>query len=149
MSPAPAGVPVDRFVGIGFVRPLTLRPASGVCASVFSRPRPPPGLCAVGVFALGFDGRAVPAVRVELLEEAVRVAEARDPRPVLVEPEAGRRAAAFFFPRAAVFLPAAAFRAPLPPAPLRRPAVVLRAGAFFAISECVLEKLPARLTVKR
>ena len=41
MLPAPAAVPVERFVGIGFVRPFTDRPASGVCASVSSRPDPP------------------------------------------------------------------------------------------------------------
>src|SRR5262245_16926459 len=41
MLPAPAGVPVERFVGIGFVRPFTERPVSGVWASVFSRPVPP------------------------------------------------------------------------------------------------------------
>jgi hypothetical protein len=34
-------VPVDRFVGIGLVRPVTLRPVAGVCASVDSRPVPP------------------------------------------------------------------------------------------------------------
>jgi len=34
-------VPVDRFVGIGFVRPRTVLPAAGVCASVSSRPVPP------------------------------------------------------------------------------------------------------------
>jgi hypothetical protein len=32
---------VDRFVGIGFVRPLTVRPVLGVWASVLSRPEPP------------------------------------------------------------------------------------------------------------
>src|SRR3990172_2993991 len=41
LLPAPAGVPVEGFVGIGFVRPLTLRPVSGVCASSLSRPVPP------------------------------------------------------------------------------------------------------------
>jgi hypothetical protein len=34
-------VPVERLVGIGLVRPRTERPASGVCASVDSRPVPP------------------------------------------------------------------------------------------------------------
>jgi hypothetical protein len=36
--PAPAGVPVDRRVGIGLVRPFTVRPARGVWARVRSRP---------------------------------------------------------------------------------------------------------------
>ncbi len=39
--PAPAGVPVDRFVGIGLVGPRTERPVSGVCARSFSMPVPP------------------------------------------------------------------------------------------------------------
>ena len=39
--PAPAGVPVDRRVRIGFVRPFTVRPVSGVCDRVSSRPLPP------------------------------------------------------------------------------------------------------------
>jgi hypothetical protein len=39
--PAPAAVPVDRFVGIGLVGPLTERPVSGVCARSRSRPVPP------------------------------------------------------------------------------------------------------------
>ena len=34
VPPAPAAVPVERFVGIGLVRPLTDRPVSGVCARV-------------------------------------------------------------------------------------------------------------------
>jgi hypothetical protein len=41
VSPAPAAVPVDRLVGIGFVRPRTDRPVSGVWARVDSRPFPP------------------------------------------------------------------------------------------------------------
>jgi hypothetical protein len=40
-SPAPAGDPVERIVRIGFVRPLTVRPVSGVCARSRSRPVPP------------------------------------------------------------------------------------------------------------
>jgi hypothetical protein len=40
-SPAPEGVPVERFVGMGFVRPRTERPVSGVWSSVASRPVPP------------------------------------------------------------------------------------------------------------
>ena len=39
--PAPAGVPVERRVGIGLVRPRTLRPVSGVWSKVLSRPVPP------------------------------------------------------------------------------------------------------------
>ena len=39
--PAPAAVPVDRRVGMGFVRPLTVRPVAGVWASRLSRPVPP------------------------------------------------------------------------------------------------------------
>src|SRR5437764_6519024 len=39
--PAPAAVPVDRLVGIGFVIPRTERPVSGVWESVSSRPEPP------------------------------------------------------------------------------------------------------------
>jgi hypothetical protein len=38
MPPPPAAVPVERLVAIGFVRPFTLRPVSGVCESVSSRP---------------------------------------------------------------------------------------------------------------
>jgi hypothetical protein len=34
-------VPVERFVGIGLVGPLTDRPVSGVCESSLSRPVPP------------------------------------------------------------------------------------------------------------
>ncbi len=41
LVPAPAGVPVERLVGNGLVRPWTLRPVSGVCARVRSRPLPP------------------------------------------------------------------------------------------------------------
>jgi len=41
LAPAPAGVPVERLVGRGLVRPLTVRPAFGVCASSRSRPVPP------------------------------------------------------------------------------------------------------------
>jgi hypothetical protein len=41
VSPAPLPVPVERLVGIGLVRPLTVRPLSGVCASSLSRPVPP------------------------------------------------------------------------------------------------------------
>lgn len=40
-SPAPAGVPVERMVRIGFVGPLTERPLSGVWARSRSRPVPP------------------------------------------------------------------------------------------------------------
>jgi hypothetical protein len=39
--PAPAGVPVDRFVGSGFVGPRRERPAAGVWDRVSSRPLPP------------------------------------------------------------------------------------------------------------
>jgi hypothetical protein len=46
--PAPAPVPVDRFVGIGFVGPRRVLPVLGVCARVASRPVPPR-------FAAGFD----------------------------------------------------------------------------------------------
>jgi len=54
---------VDRFVGIGLVRPLTVRPASGVCASSLSRPVPPAlGLTVfdrgrLAVFFFTFAGR--------------------------------------------------------------------------------------------
>jgi len=41
MVPAPAAVPVERLVGMGLVGPRRLRPASGVCARVSSRPVPP------------------------------------------------------------------------------------------------------------
>jgi hypothetical protein len=41
VPPAPAAVPVERLVGIGFVGPLTERPVSGVWASSRSRPVPP------------------------------------------------------------------------------------------------------------
>jgi len=40
-SPAPDGVPVERFVGMGFVGPRTERPVSGVWSRVASRPVPP------------------------------------------------------------------------------------------------------------
>src|SRR5829696_3755681 len=40
-SPAPDAVPVDRFVSIGLVRPVTVRPLSGVWSRVDSRPVPP------------------------------------------------------------------------------------------------------------
>lgn len=39
--PAPAGVPVERRVRIGLVRPFTVRPVLGVWARVSSRPLPP------------------------------------------------------------------------------------------------------------
>ena len=41
LVPAPAGVPVDRRVAMGLVRPFTVRPVSGVWARVDSRPLPP------------------------------------------------------------------------------------------------------------
>jgi len=52
--PAPAAVPVDRFVGIGFVGPWTVRPVRGVCASSSSRPVPPSRLAGGFVFVLVF-----------------------------------------------------------------------------------------------
>ena len=39
--PAPAGVPVERRVRIGLVRPFTVRPVSGVWERLSSRPVPP------------------------------------------------------------------------------------------------------------
>ncbi len=44
-------MPVERLVGIGLVRPVTLRPVAGVCASVDSRPVPPRRFFREPVFA--------------------------------------------------------------------------------------------------
>src|SRR6267378_2446505 len=63
-SPAPAAVPVDRLVGIGLVRPWTLRPVAGVCDRVDSRPVPPTRRV---VLALARTCRALPRAVADLL----------------------------------------------------------------------------------
>src|SRR5205823_8814324 len=108
VPPAPAAVPVDRRVGIGFVIPRTERPVSGVWASVSSRPVPPreraafvlpraalrfPGLGGlVACFRRAFPcGVFAPAVLRPVLRFALDVfrapaplrAAARDPAPAL------------------------------------------------------------------
>jgi len=99
--PAPAAVPVDRFVGIGLVGPCTLRPVCGVCASSSSRPVPP---------ALRF------------VDERARFGDGRDRRAFAC----GFFAAAVF---RAVRRPA--FRARLRPAPLRADARAAEPARLF------------------
>jgi len=61
VPPAPEPVPVERLVAIGFVRPFTERPVSGVWSSVSSRPLPPClGLAALFRAGLRFAPRAAP-----------------------------------------------------------------------------------------
>ncbi|HXG56811.1 MAG TPA: hypothetical protein VNJ03_15645 [Vicinamibacterales bacterium] len=53
---------MDRFVGIGLVRPDTVRPVSGVWASSLSRPDPPRLAAGLAFFVICFAGRRVALV---------------------------------------------------------------------------------------
>src|SRR3954454_18180503 len=139
LLPAPAGDPVDRFVGIGLVGPRTERPVSGVCARSFSIPVPPRRRAPRAVLA------RAPAARncfIDRLADDARFAD---------------DAAFFFFPRG-VFAPAvlrpvfrrAADARPLP-APLRADA---RAPAPARLFDGVrfwpfVERLPEELAALR
>jgi hypothetical protein len=123
LLPAPAAVPVDRFVGIGFVIPRTDRPVSAVCASVSSRPVPP-----ALSFVEGPRGRAalVFARRTPVLRLAARAGFVAFRRAL----PCGVLAPAVFRP---VFRPALeVFRAPAPlRAAARAPAPALRSAGVF------------------
>src|SRR5258708_18063396 len=78
-SPAPEAVPVDRFVGIGLVRPVTVRPVAGVWDSVDSRPVPPARffVAALAFLRVGFLGVGFLGVSLALGRLALEVAGRR------------------------------------------------------------------------
>jgi hypothetical protein len=162
LVPAPAGVPVDRRVRIGFVGPLVVRPAAGVWLRVFSWPVPPrlaAGAVVFLAFAVAFLAGAafLGAAFFDAVDRRTgfRAAFAEDFRALfrLVALRAGALRPAPFLPRDGALLAflrplADVFRAPDRPlavdfafaAPRFFAGVLLLAFARFVFAMCASER---------